>query len=160
MLFRSQGDEFFPATQLQISNINSGTGALNIIPEKIQLNANFRFCPQSSFASLQQKTEQVLQAHDLNFDIDWHLSAKPFYFPPKTLAAVCKEAIANTCNLDTVFSTDGGTSDGRFFQHICNELIEIGMPNKTAHQVDEHCLVDDVNKLHRLYQQIMTSLLQ
>lgn len=152
-----EGNEHFPATQFQISNIHAGEGTENVIPGNMQIKSNFRFSPESSPSYLQNKVEDCLRQHQVQFNIDWRLKAEPFYFSPKTLAAICQTAIHETCQIQTCFSTTGGTSDGRFFQHVCDELIELGMPHTTAHQVDEYCLVKDIQHLKIIYQKIVSA---
>ncbi|MBK9571600.1 MAG: succinyl-diaminopimelate desuccinylase [Rhodoferax sp.] len=155
-----KGDEFFPATSWQVSNIHSGTGAGNVIPGTVVVDFNFRFSTQSSLESLQQRLCTVLDRHELEYDIDWVVGGLPFLTPPGTLVNAVREAILAETGLSTVLSTTGGTSDGRFIAKICPQVIELGPPNATIHQINEHVCVADIEPLKNIYRRTLEQLEQ
>ena len=155
-----KGDEFFPATSWQVSNIHSGTGAGNVIPGTVVVDFNFRFSTQSSLESLQQRLCTVLDRHELEYDIDWVVGGLPFLTPPGTLVNAVREAILAETGLSTVLSTTGGTSDGRFITKICPQVIELGPPNATIHQINEHVCVADIEPLKNIYRRTLEQLEQ
>ena len=155
-----KGDEFFPATSWQVSNIHSGTGAGNVIPGTVVVDFNFRFSTESSPESLQRRLCAVLDRHALEYDIDWVVGGLPFLTPPGTLVNAVREAILAETGLSTVLSTTGGTSDGRFIAKICPQVIELGPPNATIHQINEHVCVADIEPLKNIYRRTLEQLEQ
>lgn len=131
------GNEFFPPTTWQVSNIHAGTGANNVIPGECQVLFNFRFASVSSAESLRQRTHEVLDRHRLEYNIDWHLSGKPYLTGRGRLVEAVSDAIRNETGIETELSTTGGTSDGRFIADICSEIVEFGPVNATIHKVNE-----------------------
>lgn len=154
-----EGNEFFPPTTFQISNINGGTGAFNIIPETLEIYGNFRFAPISSAQSLQDRTEQILARHGLDVDVAWTLVGKPFLTPRGTLVAALSAAVHAVTGLTPVLATDGGTSDGRFIAAICDQVAEFGPINATIHKIDEHIESADIARLHEVYLRALENLL-
>jgi succinyl-diaminopimelate desuccinylase len=154
-----QGNAFFPPTTLQISNINAGTGATNVIPGRCEVVFNFRFSTESSQASLQQRVHEILDRHGLDYRIDWHLSGLPFLTEPGELVNAAQQAIRRVAGFDTELSTAGGTSDGRFIAPTGAQVLELGPLNATIHQVDECVAVDDLDRLSEMYQHILETLL-
>lgn len=154
------GNEFFTPTSFQIYNIQADTGASNIIPGTLTARFNFRFSPASSAEQLQQRVHKVLDDHDLNYKIDWQLTGHPFFSPPGRLAEACKQAIQEICHLETNPNTTGGTSDGRFIAPLGCEIVEMGPPSKTIHQINEHIKLDDLTNLTSIYQNILAQLLK
>lgn len=149
------GNEFFPATSWQVSNIHGGTGAGNVIPSSVVIDFNFRFSTQSSPESLQQRLCAVLDRHAPDYEIDWVVGGLPFLTPPGTLVNAVQEAILAETGLTTVLSTTGGTSDGRFIAKICPQVIELGPPNATIHQINEHVCVADIEPLKNIYRRTL-----
>lgn len=154
-----RGDEFFPPTTWQVSNIHAGTGANNVIPGSCEILFNFRFGPVSSADSLKARTHEVLDRHDLDYDIDWQLSGKPFITGRGKLVDALSGAIAETLGIETELSTTGGTSDGRFIAGICTEVVEFGPVNATIHKIDECIDVSTIEPLSRVYECTLRALL-
>jgi succinyl-diaminopimelate desuccinylase len=146
-----RGDEFFPPTTFQVSNIHAGTGVGNVIPGSCVVDFNFRFAPASTAASLQQRVEAVLARHAVDFTIDWTLGAAPFLTPRGTLSQAISAAIEQVTGARPELSTTGGTSDGRFIATLCPQVIEFGPPNATIHQINEQIAVGDLEPLKSIY---------
>lgn len=153
-----QGNEDYPPTTFQISNIHSGTGAANVIPGHLELLCNFRFSTASSTEQLQKRTETILTKHNLRYDIEWHVSAKPFLTRKGMLLQAVKEAIQEMTGLSTLLSTGGGTSDGRFIVPTGAEVVEIGACNTTAHHIDECIDVNELITLEKIYNIILNKI--
>ena len=154
-----EGNEFFPPTSFQIWQIHAGTGASNVIPGECQVNFNFRFSSESTDQSLQQRVLDILDSHNLDYDIDWHVSGQPFLTRPGALVEAAQQAILTETGLTTELSTSGGTSDGRFIAPTGAQVVELGPVNATIHKVNECVKADDLDTLHRIYQGILTHLL-
>lgn len=154
-----QGNEHFPPTTFQISNIHSGTGAANVIPGHTEILFNFRFSTAVTVAQLQQRTEDILNKHGLKFDIEWSMGAEPFLTKQGKLISAAQKAIKEVNHLDTTLSTGGGTSDGRFIAPTGAEVIELGVCNASVHQVDEHVKLSDLDTLTTCYERLLTHLL-
>lgn len=146
-----RGDEFFPPTTFQVSNIHAGTGVGNVIPGSCTVDFNFRFAPASTAASLQQRVEELLARHQVDFLIDWTLGAAPFLTPRGSLSQAISAAIQHVTGVQAELSTTGGTSDGRFIATFCPQVIEFGPPNATIHQVNEQIAVADLEPLKNIY---------
>ena len=146
-----RGNDYFPPTTWQMSNIHAGTGASNVIPGELVVDFNFRFSTESTPEGLQQRLAAVLERHGLEFSIHWTLGGRPFLTRPGTLVNAVREAIRAETGLDTELSTTGGTSDGRFIAQICPEVIELGPPNATIHKVDESVALSDIEPLTGIY---------
>ncbi len=157
------GNDYFPPTTLQVSNVTSGTGAHNVIPEWCSFSFNFRFCNESSADDLKARThalfDDVLAGSGASYHIDWQLSGEPFLTEQGKLVAACQSAIERVLGRETKLSTSGGTSDGRFIAPMGAEVVELGVINATIHQVDECVLVADLDKLTDVYEQILVNLL-
>jgi succinyl-diaminopimelate desuccinylase len=154
-----QGNEYFPATTWQISNIHGGTGATNVIPGSVEIKFNFRFATASTVESLQQRLIGILDKHDLEYEINWTLGARPFLTGRGPLADAASQAIREICDIDTELSTTGGTSDGRFIAEICAQMLEIGPVNATSHKIDECVDITALPKLSAIYCRILRQLL-
>lgn len=154
-----EGNQSFPPTSFQISNIASGTGATNVIPGDIQIMFNIRFSTEVTDSQLRQRVEDILDKHGLNYNMEWRLSGRPFLTKTGLLVDVATECIQLVTGLKTVLSTAGGTSDGRFIAPMGSEVLELGPLNKSIHRVDEHVSADDLNKLTEIYQKIVSHLL-
>ena len=154
-----QGNEHFPPTTFQISNVQAGTGATNVIPGELQLVFNFRFSTEVTEAELRERVEAILNRHQLDYHIDWQLSGPPFLTPEGELVDASREAINNVCGYAAELSTSGGTSDGRFIAPTGAQVVELGPLNATIHKVDEHVAIADLDTLSKVYQQILVKLL-
>lgn len=153
------GNAFFPATSFQISNINGGTGATNVIPGELNVIFNFRFSTELTEQDLRQRTEAILDKHELDYTIHWKLSGQPFLTAEGELIDATVSAIKTVTGIDTQLSTAGGTSDGRFIAPTGSQLVELGPVNATIHKVDECVNADDLDTLSRIYQAVLTQLL-
>lgn len=154
-----EGSEFFPPTTWQMSNIHAGAGAGNVIPGKLDLTFNFRFAPTSSAESLKQTVHGVLDRHQLDYELDWTLSAEPYLSPPGRLVAALRGAVRAQTGIFPELSTTGGTSDGRFIAGLCPEVVELGPVNATIHKLNECVAVSDIDSLSRIYERTLSSLL-
>ena len=162
------GNDYFPATSLQISNINGGTGATNVIPATLKVIFNFRFSTETSEDELKAKTHAIfdkyfkdshLVGNEASYDIHWKLSGQPFLTPEGKLVSACQQAIKSVTGTDTTLSTSGGTSDGRFIAPTGAQVVELGVRNATIHQVDEKVELDDLGRLAQIYEKILENLL-
>ena len=153
------GNESFPPTTFQISNIQAGTGATNVIPGDLTVIFNFRFSTEVTDAELRTQVDTVLQKHQLDYRIDWQLSGQPFLTPAEELVTAIQAAIKNICGYETELSTSGGTSDGRFIAPSGAQVVELGPLNATIHKVDEHVAITELDTLSEIYQQILNNLL-
>lgn len=154
-----EGNEFFPATTFQVSNIHGGTGATNVIPGEVQVLFNFRFSTEVTEPQLRQRTEEILHRHGLDFDVMWQLSGQPFLTAEGELVAAVVQAVKDETGQVPVLSTAGGTSDGRFIAPTGAQVVELGPLNATIHQVNERVCAEDLNKLTRIYQKTIERLL-
>jgi succinyl-diaminopimelate desuccinylase len=155
-----EGNEFYPPTSFQISNIAAGTGAENVIPATLEARFNFRFCTESSVEDLQRKTVSILDSHGLDHVIDWHLSGDAFLTTGGALLDAVAEAIEQVLGVVPKPSTGGGTSDGRFIAPTGAEVIEFGPINATIHKVDECVSTADLDRLSTTYEEILARLLR
>jgi succinyl-diaminopimelate desuccinylase len=153
------GNKFFPATSFQISNINGGTGATNVIPGELEVIFNFRFSTEVTEKILRERTEKILDAHQLNYQIEWSLSGQPFLTAEGDLVRAMQESIRDVTGLDTELSTAGGTSDGRFIAPTGAQVVELGPVNDTIHKLNECIKADDLDQLTLIYQNILQKLL-
>ena len=154
-----KGNDFFPATSFQISNINGGTGAGNVIPGELDVQFNFRFSTEVTHQQLQQRVIDILQKHDLNYELNWIVNGLPFITEHGPLVDATVNAIESVTGLATNLETTGGTSDGRFIAQTGAKVIELGPRNATIHKVDECVSTDDLIKLTDIYEQILEQLL-
>jgi succinyl-diaminopimelate desuccinylase len=154
-----RGNEYFPPTTWQISNIHGGTGATNVVPGSVEIKFNFRFSTASTVDSLKQRLTAILDRHALEYEIDWTLGARPFLTGRGPLAEAASTAIHEICGIETELSTTGGTSDGRFIAEICAQLLEIGPVNATSHKIDESVDITALPKLSAIYTRILEQLL-
>ena len=154
-----QGNEFFDPTRLQFSNIQSGTGATNVIPGELIAVFNLRFSTETNAEAIKSQCEAVLDDSGVDYEINWQLSGNPFLTGPGDLVDAVRESIAETTGVTATLSTGGGTSDGRFIATMGSQIIELGPINASIHQRNEHVLIDDIPKLTRIYEGIMERLL-
>ncbi len=153
------GNEYFPATTFQVSNINSGTGATNVVPGTLNTLFNFRYSTEVTAEELKARTLEILDRHHVEYEISWTLSGLPFLTPVGELVNAAKSAILNVTGVETKLSTSGGTSDGRFIAPTGAQVLELGVLNATIHQINEHVKVDDLEPLAEIYEQILENLL-
>ncbi|MGV6818220.1 MAG: succinyl-diaminopimelate desuccinylase [Thiotrichales bacterium] len=155
-----QGNEFFPPTTFQISNIHAGTGATNVIPGDMEVLFNFRFSTETNAEQLKMRAEEILARHRVPFEIEWTLSGQPFLTAAGKLVEAIREGIRSVTGRETELSTAGGTSDGRFIAPTGAEVVELGPLNATIHQIDEHVSIEDLDILSKIYEQILQRLLR
>lgn len=153
------GNEYFPATSFQVSNIQAGTGATNVVPGTMTVTFNFRYSTEVTAEQLKARVLEILDRHQLNYDIQWTLSGLPFLTPVGELVNAAKNAIRNVTGVETELSTSGGTSDGRFIAPTGAQVLELGVLNATIHQINEHVNIDDLEPLAEIYEQILEGLL-
>ncbi|WP_277183381.1 succinyl-diaminopimelate desuccinylase [Caballeronia sp. BR00000012568055] len=153
------GNEYFPPTTWQVSNLHSGTGATNIIPGHADLMFNFRFSTASTVESLQSRVHAILDKHKLDYDLKWIVSGLPFLTPRGALSEALEKAIRDETGVQTELSTTGGTSDGRFIARICDQVVEFGPPNGTIHKIDEHVEVRFIEPLKNVYRRVLEQLI-
>lgn len=154
-----KGNVYFPPTSFQISNLNAGTGANNVIPGALEVVFNFRFSTQLTPEQIQVRVEALLQKHTLNYDIRWTLSGHPFLTQRGELVDAVTRAIKDVADIDTEASTSGGTSDGRFIAPTGAQVVELGPHNASIHKIDECVNVVDLDKLSQIYERLMEKLL-
>ncbi|VVE89587.1 succinyl-diaminopimelate desuccinylase [Pandoraea bronchicola] len=152
------GNEYFPPTTWQISNIHAGTGATNVIPGELTVMFNFRFSTASTSEGLQQRVHELLDRHGLTYTLDWSISGQPFLTPRGDLSEALSSAIQEETGLQTELSTTGGTSDGRFIARVCPQVIEFGPCNASIHKIDEHIAVADIEPLKNIYRGVLKRL--
>jgi succinyl-diaminopimelate desuccinylase len=153
-----EGNTSFPATSFQISNINAGTGATNVIPGRIEIVFNFRFSTELDAPTIKSRVTQLLDEAELDYQLSWSLSGNPFLTDTGKLVEAVSESIKKNCGYDTELSTAGGTSDGRFIAPTGAEVVELGPCNATIHQVDEKITVAELDKLSGVYQSVLQAL--
>ena len=154
------GNTYFPPTTWQVSNLNAGTGATNVIPGELRAQFNFRFGSVSSPQDLKQRLEAVLSKHGLEFELQWTLGGDPYLTAPGKLCDIMTAAIHSVNGVACELSTTGGTSDGRFIAKHCREVIEFGPVNATIHQINERIAVADLEPLTKIYHQAIRGLLR
>ena len=154
-----EGNEYFPPTSWQMSNIHAGTGAGNVIPGDLVVDFNFRFSTESTPESLKQRVHAVLDRHGLQYELAWTLGGEPFLTPVGELSRALADAILRHTGVQTELSTTGGTSDGRFIAKICPQVIEFGPLNETIHKIDERVEVASLAPLTRIYRELLATLI-
>lgn len=154
-----QGNDYFPATTFQISNVRAGTGATNVIPGSMEVEFNFRFSTEVTDTQLREQVEAILDKHELDYDLQWNLSGQPFLTQPGELVNAMQTAIKDVAGFDTELSTTGGTSDGRFIAPTGAQVVELGPLNATIHKIDECVSIEDLDNLSNMYEKILENLL-
>ncbi|MES2563613.1 MAG: succinyl-diaminopimelate desuccinylase [Pseudomonadota bacterium] len=154
-----RGNEYFPPTTWQISNIQAGTGANNVIPGAAHIKFNFRFSTASTVESLQTRVHGILDRQGVEYDLDWSYDGRPFLTARGDLVDAVARAIKKITGIDTELSTTGGTSDGRFIADICPQVVECGPTNATIHKINECIPLDDLTPLPKIYEQVLVELL-
>jgi succinyl-diaminopimelate desuccinylase len=153
------GNQHFPPTTWQVSNLRAGTGATNVIPGDVVVDFNFRFSTESTPEQLKARVVRVLEDHDLEYELGWTLGAEPFLTPAGTLSDALQRAIEAETGLTPTLSTTGGTSDGRFIARICPQVIEFGPVNASIHKVDENIDIVSIDSLKNIYRRTLENLL-
>lgn len=153
------GNEFFPPTSFQVSNIHSGTGATNVVPGILNAQFNFRFSSELTFDDLKEKVTAILDKHELKYDIEWTYNGLPFLTKPGELVDAIVDAVQTTVGISPELSTSGGTSDGRFIAKMGTQVVELGPINATIHQINECIDAESLNQLSKIYQRILTNLM-
>ena len=153
------GNDYFPPTSFQVVDVRAGVGAPNVTPAELSARFNFRYSTEWTHESLQQEVEAVFDAHDLDYELTWHLSGKPFLTEPGKLIDAVSQAVKEQTGIAPELSTGGGTSDGRFISPAGADVVELGPVNASIHKVDEHVRADDVVALTGIYRRIMELLL-
>jgi succinyl-diaminopimelate desuccinylase len=153
------GNAFFQPTTFQISNLNAGTGAPNVIPGELKARFNLRYSPVQTVDALKQIVEDILAKHGVRYTLEWYVSGEPFYTPPGALSAAAVESIRAITGSAPKLSTGGGTSDGRFIAPMGAQVIELGVTNTTIHKVNEGIRVEEIDLLHKMYASILGRLL-
>ncbi|HEY0336294.1 MAG TPA: succinyl-diaminopimelate desuccinylase [Burkholderiales bacterium] len=154
-----RGNEYFPPTTWQISNMHAGTGANNVIPGDAQIKFNFRFSTASTVESLQTRVHGILDRQGVDYDLKWSYDGRPYLTGKGDLVDAVARAIKKETGIDTELSTSGGTSDGRFIADICPQVVEFGPTNATIHKINECIGLEDVAVLPRIYEQVLVELL-
>lgn len=153
------GNEHFPPTSFQVVEIGSGIGAPNVTPAELSARFNFRYSTVWNHEGLRSRVHEILDAHDLDYEIEWHLSGEPFLTSPGMLTDTVRRAVTEITGLNPELSTGGGTSDGRFISRAGTDVVELGPVNASIHKVDEHIRLADLPKLTTMYQRIMELML-
>lgn len=154
-----KGNEFFPPTTWQVSNIHAGTGATNVIPGSVEIHFNFRFSTASTEAGLKARVHEILDRYGLQYDLKWELSGEPYLTGSGALVDVMRTAVADTCGITPALSTSGGTSDGRFIAKHCPEVVEFGPLNATIHKIDECVGVEDLDLIREVFEKALERLI-
>ena len=154
-----QGNEHFPPTTWQVSNIRGGTGAANVIPGDVEVLFNFRYATSSTPEGLRRDLHAILDRHGLEYTLEWSLSAEPFLTERGALVDAMRDAIREVTGSDAEVSTTGGTSDGRFIARICTQVVEFGVRNASIHKIDEHVALADIEPLSAIYRGVLDRLL-
>jgi succinyl-diaminopimelate desuccinylase len=154
-----RGTEHFQPTSFQVSNLNAGTGAPNVIPGELKARFNLRYSPVQTLAALKAAVEEILRRHGVRYTLEWYVSGEPFYTPPGRLSTAVAAAVAEVTGTPPQLSTGGGTSDGRFIAPLGAEVVELGVVNASIHKVDECVRIADIDALHRMYFNVLRRLL-
>ncbi len=154
-----QGTEHFQPTTFQVSNLNAGTGAPNVIPGELKARFNLRYSPVQTQDGLRDIVEGVLRKHGVRFTIEWYVSGEPFYTSPGVLSDAVGAAVFDVVGIRPKLSTGGGTSDGRFIAPLGAQVVELGVVNSTIHKVNECVRVEEIDVLHRMYFNTLRNLL-
>jgi succinyl-diaminopimelate desuccinylase len=153
------GTEYFQPTSFQVSNLNAGTGAPNVIPGELKARFNLRYSPAQTQEALKETVEGILRKHGVRYTLEWYVSGEPFYTPPGDLSGAVGAAVEEVIGLRPKLSTGGGTSDGRFIAPLGAQVVELGVINASIHKVNESVRVADIDALHRIYVEVMRKLL-
>jgi len=155
-----EGNEYFPKTSWQISNINGGTGATNVVPGVVEILFNFRYSSASTADALKSRFVKILNKHHLNYDIDWEHSGEPYLTEKGSLVNVLSDAVEEISGIKPTISTTGGTSDGRFISKLCDQVVEFGPINESIHKINENVIVKDIETLKNIYKLTISKILK
>ncbi len=155
-----EGNQNFPPTSFQFSNLNSGIGVDNVVPPNLSAHFNLRYSPAVNAAQLRERISDILNNAELYYEIDWLPASQPYLTPPGKLTEVCQEAIRDVVGIETELSTEGGISDGRFLRPTGAEVVEVGTVNRSIHKINEHVLVEDLDAMADTYYAIISKLLE
>ncbi|HXO65758.1 MAG TPA: succinyl-diaminopimelate desuccinylase [Steroidobacteraceae bacterium] len=154
-----EGTEHFQPTTFQVSNLNAGTGAPNVIPGELKARFNLRYSPAQTVEALKSAVEEILRRHGVRYTLEWYVSGEPFHTPPGELSRAVGDAVARVTGRQPQLSTGGGTSDGRFIRPLGAQVLELGVVNASIHKVNECVAVADLDALHRMYVNVLANLL-
>jgi succinyl-diaminopimelate desuccinylase len=154
-----EGTEHFQPTTFQVSNLNAGTGAPNVIPGELKARFNLRYSPVQTLDTLKSAVEEILRRHGVRYTLEWYVSGEPFYTPPGVLSRAVGDAVARVTGRQPQLSTGGGTSDGRFIRPLGTQVVELGVVNASIHKVNECVAIADIDALHRMYVNVLSNLL-
>jgi succinyl-diaminopimelate desuccinylase len=154
-----QGTQHFQPTSFQVSNLNAGTGAPNVIPGELKARFNLRYCPLQTLEGLKATVEEILQRHKVRYTLEWYVSGEPFYTAPGKLSQAVADAVESISGIRPKLTTGGGTSDGRFIAPLGAEVVELGVISESIHKVNECVRVADIDSLHRMYVNVLRNLL-
>jgi succinyl-diaminopimelate desuccinylase len=154
-----QGTEHFQPTSFQVSNLNAGTGAPNVIPGELKARFNLRYSPVQTQERLKETVESILRRHGVRYTIEWYVSGEPFYTPPGALSDAVASAVQEVMGIRPKLTTGGGTSDGRFIAPLGAQVVELGVVNATIHKVNESVRIEEIDQLHRMYFNVLRNLL-
>ena len=155
-----EGNEYFPKTSWQISNINGGTGATNVVPGEVEILFNFRYSSASTADMLKSRFIEILDKHQLDYDIDWQHSGEPYLTEKGSLVNIISDSVEEISGTKPTISTTGGTSDGRFISKICDQVVEFGPINESIHKINENVIIDDVETLKDVYKSTISKILK
>jgi succinyl-diaminopimelate desuccinylase len=153
------GNEFFPPTSFQVVNIQSGVGAPNVTPAQLSARFNFRYSTEWDHQGLKERVQAILDAHEIDYELRWHLSGEPFLTAPGRLIDAVSQAVEESTGRAPELSTGGGTSDGRFISPAGVDVVELGPVSASIHKIDEHVCMEDVGELASMYRRILELLL-
>jgi len=155
-----EGNEYFPKTSWQISNINGGTGATNVVPGFVEILFNFRYSSASTADMLKTRFEEILNKHQLDYDVDWEHSGEPYLTEKGSLVDILSDAVEEISGVKPTISTTGGTSDGRFISKLCDQVVEFGPINESIHKINENVIIDDIETLKDVYKLTISKILK
>jgi succinyl-diaminopimelate desuccinylase len=154
-----EGTEHFQPTSFQVSNVNAGTGAPNVIPGELKARFNLRYSPVQTLDTLKTTVEDILRRHGVRYTLEWYVSGEPFYTAPGVLSHAVADAVAEVTAVHPKLSTGGGTSDGRFIAPLGAQVVELGVVSASIHKVNECVRVADIEALQRMYFNVLRRLL-
>jgi len=149
------GNEHFPETSFQVTDLDAGNGVDNVIPQRASMLFNLRYSSDHTNNSLKERIHEVLEQHEIDFNISWRNECHPYITKSKRFIDIVKNTVNETTGITPSISTGGGTSDGRFISDVCDNIIELGVCNKTMHSVNEFVSIDDIMKLHSIYSNLL-----
>ena len=155
-----EGNEYFPKTSWQISNINGGTGATNVVPGFVEILFNFRYSSASTADMLKSRFIEILNKHQLDFDVDWQHSGEPYLTKKGSLVNILSDAVEEISGTKPTISTTGGTSDGRFISKLCDQVVEFGPINESIHKINENVVINDIETLKDVYKLTISKILK